>query len=62
MIFALICILQLRGLLEFLFLMIVYDNQKTLGSGQFGSVVSVKIKNTKLDRAIKIIPKSRVRD
>lgn len=42
--------------------MIVYDNQKTLGSGQFGSVVSVKIKNTKLDRAIKIIPKSRVRD
>jgi len=45
-----------------LFLDLLLQSKQTLGSGQFGSVVSVKVKNTKLDRAIKIIPKSRVRD
>ncbi|KAL4465828.1 hypothetical protein ABPG74_004065 [Tetrahymena malaccensis] len=39
-----------------------WSKKRTLGSGQFGSVVSCKLKGTNDTRAIKVIPKSRVRD
>lgn len=37
-------------------------SKKTLGQGTYGSVIKVKLKNGNQQRAIKIIPKSRVRN
>ncbi|KAL4486032.1 hypothetical protein ABPG72_003966 [Tetrahymena utriculariae] len=37
-------------------------SKKTLGQGTYGSVIKVKLKNSNQQRAIKIIPKSRVKN
>ena len=39
-----------------------FDIKKVLGAGTYGSVVKAKIKNSKTTRAIKIIPKQKVKN
>lgn len=37
-------------------------NWQVLGSGTYGSVIKAKVKGTKIWRAVKIIPKGKVKD
>lgn len=38
------------------------NKEKTLGTGSYGSVIKAKLKGSNIYRAIKIIPKSRVKN